>query len=125
MTIQMPEGLKRYGGFFAKGLASSLSPSIGKAILMQYFRVKQINVAKMIKCIENDTSLWSNIEPVYQDRLKKLAQKANNLNWLNAEQAIEMLRKEYPAMASLFLGWTKARNWLDRQMLIIRKELKS
>ena len=118
----MPVDLMAYVQMFGKGFAIHMAPSIGKGVLLEILRAKKIDVAKAAKWVENNNSLWEGIDPKYKINLKKLAQKVGNLDWIDVNWAIASMTEEFPAVASLFLGWKKGRNWLGRQIEILKKE---
>jgi hypothetical protein len=49
-------------------------------------------------------------------------QRVGSIGWLDADWAIDAIKGDFPTIASLFLGWRKANNWLKRQCEIIRNE---
>ena len=118
----MPDILK-YSSVFGKGIAATFAPSILKGVLVELFRVRKVDVKKAIEWVITNSSLWDSLEPERKEQFKKLAGKVGDVSWLTADWAIDSLRKEYPAVASLFLGWKEGREWMARQIEIIRKEL--
>jgi len=121
MAIGLPN-LKKYAGLFSKGFIIELAPEIAKGILIEIFKAKKVSVKSASDWVQNNTVLWKTLEPNEQGMLKNLAERAGNIDWLDADWVIEAIKKDFPAVASLFLGWKKANNWLARQVEIIRKE---
>ena len=46
-----------------------------------------------------------------------------DVDWLTVDWFIDAIREEHKALASLFLGWKKGRNWLARQIKAIKTEM--
>ncbi|KKM97420.1 hypothetical protein LCGC14_1168240 [marine sediment metagenome] len=122
MAIGVP-GLKKYAGLFSKGLLIEMVPEIAKGILVEIFKRRKTTVKSASNWVQGNTSLWKTLEPKEQAMLKNLVQRGGNIDWLDANWVIEAIKSDFPAVASLFLGWRKANNWLKRQVEIIRKEI--
>lgn len=122
MAIEIPE-LKKYAGMFSRGLLIKIAPEIAKGILVEMFRAKKVTVKSASEWVQNNTSLWKTFEPKEQEMMKNLAEKAGNIDWLDATWVIEAIKGDFPAVASLFVGWKRANTWLKRQVEIIRKEI--
>lgn len=117
--------VKKYGGVLGKGLFGLAAPSVGKGILVEILVKKKVSVEEAIKWVEGNTCLWDIIEPKQQDQLKMVAKKVGRLDWLTTDWFIDAIKQDLPSLASLFLGWTKASNWLTRQIEIVKKKITS
>ena len=113
--------IKEYAGVLGTGFVAEMAPSILKGALVTALKDKTVKEAT--EWVEKKVSLWDTLSVKQQEGLKTLAQKAGRLNWLTGEWVIGAIRKDLPLLASLFLGWRKAHNWLDRQVIIIRQEV--
>ena len=113
----------KYGKVLGKGVTATFAPSILKGALVELFRIRRVNVKKATEWVIANSSLWDSLEPERKRQFKQLAGKLGDVSWITAEWAIDSLREEYPAVASLFLGWEKGANWLARQIAAIKKEL--
>lgn len=122
MAIEIPE-LKKYAGMFSRGLIIKIAPEIAKGILVEMFRAKKVTVKSASEWVQNNTSLWKTFEPKEQEMMKNLAEKVGNIDWLDTAWVIEAIKGDFPAVASLFVGWKRANTWLKRQVEIIRKEI--
>ncbi len=122
MGLELPD-LKKYTGLLSKGLIIEMAPSIAKGILVEVFKASRISVRSASDWVLNNTSLWEILEPDKQALLKDLAERVGNIDWLDSAWVIEAIKNDFPAVASLFLGWKKANNWLKRQVEIIKKEV--
>ena len=120
MPIEIPEALKNIGGILGKGFIIEIAPQIAKGALVELLRVRKVDVKKATEWVQSNSRLWDSLEPHHQERLKQLARKVGNVDWMDVNWAIGAMRGEFPAVASLFLGWKKANNWLVRQVEIMR-----
>lgn len=122
MAIDVPD-LKKYAGLFSKGFIIEMAPEIAKGMLVEIFKARKTSVTSASAWVQNNTSLWETLELDEQAMLKNLVERGGTIDWLNADWVIEAIKGDFPAVASLFLGWTKANNWLKRQVEIIRKNV--
>jgi len=118
----MPDVLK-YGQFLGKGVVATFAPNILKGALVELFRVRKVDVNKATEWVLANNSLWDSLEPERKRQFKQLATKLGDVSWMSVDWAIGALKDDFPALASLFLGWKKGNNWLARQIEIIKKEL--
>ncbi len=123
MPIEMPEVIRNLGGFLGKGIISQMAPQIAQGALVELLKAKKVDIKKATQWVESNNELWKELEPEHQERLKMLARKAGRVDFMNVDWAIDAMRKELPALASLFLGWRKANNWLGRQIEIMRTNM--
>lgn len=123
MATIVPEEVKKYGGYFAKGIVAEMAPQILKGSLVELMKIKRVDVKKASEWVQTNTRLWDVIEPNQRKALLKLGEHVKNLDWLTKEWVIGAFKEDLPALASLFLGWKKGGNWLGRQVEIIRKEI--
>jgi hypothetical protein len=114
-------GLEKYGHVLLAGLLSEVSPEMIKGAMIEM--LSQTSVRETSEWVEKDFTLWDKIPPFAQARLKKYSNHFGDLEWLTTEWVIDSLREDHPGLASLFLGWKKANNWLTRQIDIIKGEL--
>jgi len=117
--------IKKAGGFLSKGLVATFAPRVLKGTLVEFFKEKNVDVDHIVEWVLENKSLWDSLGDERQRQLKHLAVKIRDVSWLTDDWVIDSLRSDFPAIASLFLGWKKSRNWLKRQIIIIQKELTS
>ncbi|KKN48239.1 hypothetical protein LCGC14_0655010 [marine sediment metagenome] len=115
--------IKKYGKVLGKGVFSTLAPSILKGVLVELFRIRKVNVKQATEWVLANYSLWDSLEPERKIQFKQLAGKLGDVSWMTVAWAIDALKDDFPAVASLFLGWKKGNNWLARQIEEIKKEL--
>lgn len=114
-------GLERYGNILLGGLIAEVSPELFKGILIEL--LSKTTVEEASDWITKDYVLLDKIEPKYLARIKKFVPRFGDTSWFTADWVIEALRKDVPALASLFIGWKKGYNWLGRQVEIIQREI--
>ena len=115
-------GLKKYGGILGRGVTATFAPSILKGALAELFRIRRVDTKKVTEWVLANNSLWDSLEPERKRQFKHLASKLGDVDFITTEWAIDSLRSDFPGVASLFLGWPKAHNWLERQLDEIKKQ---
>lgn len=123
--IDMPDILSKYGGVFGKGLLIMAAPSIAKGMLVEMFKREKVTVTSTTALVNDNIKLWDTFAPNLQESLKVLASKIGNTEWITPAWIIDSIKNDFPSVASLFLGWKKAGNWLTRQVQIIKEEITS
>lgn len=113
--------LDKYTGPLMWGLADIAAPGILKGVMIEH--LSGVSVKEMSSWIMENRGLLDQVPQATRLKLRKLAGKIGRLEWLTADWAINAVRKEHPALASLFLGWPEARAWLEEQAQMIKKEL--
>ena len=115
--------LQKYGSMFGRGLLATEAPRLVKGALIESLKNNQVDVKKASLWVEKNVTLWNKLSLYNQKGIRRLRQMAGEPDWLTTEWVIDSLKKDMPALASLFLGWEKANNWLNRQVRIIREKL--
>jgi len=113
--------LKRYGGIAFSGLLLQYAPDIMKGALAE--AVKNVTVAEASKWVAEDKYFWDNISPKYRQIMHQYSSRLGKAEWFTTEWIIDCIATSNPALASLFLGWKKGHNWLERQVNMLRREL--
>lgn len=117
------EKIKTYADILFKGGVAELAPGIVQGALVEILKAKEVDVKKASEWVNANVSLWETIEPEHQKRLLELGRYIGKPNWLTADFVIDAIKKDLPVVASLFLGWRKGKNWLERQAARIREEI--
>jgi hypothetical protein len=107
--------------FLRMGFMPELAPSITRGLLIEY--LYKVDTKELDRWIKEDVSLWSKVEPRYQDRIRKALSRMGDMKWLTVEWLQEGLRKELPKLCSLFLGSEEALEWLERQLEDIKSRI--
>lgn len=123
--IDIPDTIKKYGGVVGKGFIAEMGPKVLKGTLLEVLKQKGTGVKSATEWVERDVCLWDTLEPGHQKVLISLGRKMRNISWLTAGWVIEAIKGDMPAVASLFLGWKKANNWLVRQVTIIKERVEA
>lgn len=116
------DNITRYTGPVGKAVLSMAGPGILKGILLEYFTKEKMDVKTISAYVVSDTDLWSKLPDQYSQRLRNLIA-GIDLRWLTPEWLVTAITEDYPAIASLFLGWPEAKEWLDKQVSTIRSAL--
>lgn len=101
---------------FGKGLIAEMVPGIASGIINEFFHQWNINAAKIIQDVQSNRSLWVDLKPDQRDQLKAASQRLGNLDFITPEFLINSIKEDFPAVASLFLNWPEAGEWLARQI---------
>ncbi len=109
--------------FLKTGFIIKAAPGIAAGMLIRVLKEKRVDSEKATKWVMDNTSFWDNLGPEFQEALRNLSEQVKNLDWLTADWVIKAIKSDLPAVASLFLGWKKANNWLVRQVEIIREKV--
>jgi len=119
----MPD-FRNLGNMAIAGFVGLVGPGMAAGFLVQLLKEHKVDVQVISQWIQEGRSLWGEMSPDNQQDMIALGAKLHDISWMTPDWAIEAVRKDLPAIASLFLGWPKARHWLDRQITIIHRELK-
>jgi hypothetical protein len=114
---------KRYRDILGKGFIAEMAPGIARGALSELFQQGRVGVSEATQWIESNKSLWASMSPEYQEQMRSLVKKMGRIDWLTFNWVIDGLKESSPAVASLFLGWDKGRNWLKRQVDEIKRNL--
>ena len=128
--------LRDYAELTLHGLIASNAPAIFKGIIIEFLRTpfqllppphakQNITVNSLVTMVEENKNLWAILPPEHYDKIQRVASQVGNVNWLTVEWLIEAIKKDHPAIASLFLGWKKGANWLGRQLEEIKKNVEA
>jgi hypothetical protein len=121
---RVSDQLLSYVKLFGVGLLSEQAPEIAKGVLIEF--LKDTSVQQVSEWVLHNQSLWDSLGE-HQGKLKEILAKIGGVdNWLTKDWVINSLRsdKKTLKLASLFLGWTKASNWLERQLEEIKENIR-
>jgi hypothetical protein len=107
-------------GNLVSGLTSTFAPSIFKGMMTEY--IVLIDIRELTSYINKNVSLWDLIPKEHQEQILAYAPRVDDWSFLTVDWLIESFTEEHPALASLFLGWRKGRNWLERQIQEIKQK---
>jgi len=108
--------LKRYAGAAGTGLMKQVAPGIAGGFINELFHQWHVDVAKITKNVQDNRSLWDELRTDQRKQIGDLSQKVGNLDFITPEFLINSIKKDFPGVASLFLNWPEAAEWLARQI---------
>ena len=116
---------KRTMGTLLHGMVATQAPRIAKGLINQYFREYKVNARTVMPLVEKNQSLWKLLPKKNYLQVKKALNQVGDIEWLTSDWLMANVKEEHPGLVSLFLSWRKARNWLDRQIEEIKKEVQN
>jgi len=108
--------LKRYASAAGMGLMKEMAPRIAGGFINEKFHQWKVDVAKITKDVQNNRSLWGDMGPDQRSQVNDLAKRVGALDFITPEFLINSIKKDFPGVASLFLNWPEAAEWLGRQI---------
>jgi hypothetical protein len=117
----MMNRLKGYGSMLGKGLLLQMAPGVAKGVIRELFTQYQVTVEKVVDDVKNNRPLLDNIGEEQLKNLKGAGSALGNLDFIDAKFVIDSIKDDFPAVASLFLSWTDANQWLLRQINALKK----
>jgi len=117
------EKLKHLASPIGKGLMQEMVPGIAGGVIVELFHQWNVDVARITEDILRDRSLWTEMGPDERKQLAVFARQLGNLDFMTAELIIDSIKGDFPAVASLFLNWPEAGQWLTRQINDLKREL--
>lgn len=108
--------LMETAGTFGRGILLEIIPKIAGGFINELFHQWEVDVPKVTQDVLGDKPLWENMEPSQREQLEDLKQRVGNLDFLTPELVVDSIKVDFPAVASLFLNWPEAGEWLDKQI---------
>lgn len=106
-----------------KNVMASQVPTIFKGMLNELLRRDDITFEAIVAMVEKNESLLPHLTPELTHGMRRAAELVPDIEWFTVDWFIDAIREEHKAMASLFLGWKKGRNWLARQIKAMKAEM--
>lgn len=116
---------KKAMGTFLHGMVATQAPRIAKGTINQFFHDYKVDATTVIPLVEKNKSLWKMLPEDRYLQVKKAMSQVGEIDWLTSDWLMENVKAEHPGLVSLFLSWKKARNWLDRQVEEIKREVEN
>lgn len=107
---------------FGKGLLAEAAPGFASGVIIELFHQWNVTVAKVTEDVQRDRSLWAEMGLDDRKQLVGLGKQLGNLDFITPELVVESIKDDFPAVASLFLNWPEAGEWLVRQVEQLKKE---
>lgn len=115
--------LKKYGSSLGTNLIRGAVPGIAGGLITEMFHQWHVDVAMVTKLVQNNHSLWDELKPGVRIELGDLAKKVGSLDFITPEFLILSIKGDFPGVASLFLNWPEAAEWLKRQIDELKVEV--
>lgn len=106
------ESLKPIG----KAMGTQMAPGIAQGFINRLFHQWGIDKTKVLSDVQNNQSLLNRVTQEELDSLKSVSDIMGGLDFITVELVIDSIREDFPLVASLFLGWPEANDWLARQL---------
>lgn len=116
--------IKSYGKTFGKGLMLEVVPGMASGAINQLFHQWKVDVDRIGNDVQNDRSLLADMSPETKKQLATVAQKVGNMDFITPEFLISSIKKDFPGVASLFLNWPEAAEWLDKQINELKADIR-
>lgn len=116
--------LTEYLSLLGKGAVIKFAPSIFRGLLVEALKDKEISVKKVTGLVQVKGVFWDLILPDWKELLGGAGNGLGSLDWLTADWFVNSIKESRPDLASLFLGWEKSRNWLHKQLGLLKEEVK-
>lgn len=110
---------------FGKGLMQEMVPGMAAGAITEMFHQWHVDVAMITQYVQNNQSLWGEMDEGKRRELAVLAQKVGNLDFITPEFLINSIRRDFPGVASLFLNSPSAGEWLKRQIEELKEGVNS
>lgn len=117
--------LKGFGELAIRGLLTVNAPKIFNGLLNEFLRREKLGVSNFVTLVTEKQSLWALLPEERYSTVKRALSNVGDLDWLTTEWMINAIKKEHPAVASLFLSWKKGRTWLDRQVKDVKEKIET
>jgi len=117
------ENIKGIARTTFQGVIASQVPTILKGMLNEFLRRNDITFEGIVAMVEKNGSLLPHLTPEMTHGMRRAADLVPDIDFLTVDWFIDAIREEHKALASLFLGWKKGRNWLARQIEAIKAEM--
>jgi hypothetical protein len=108
--------LKQYGSFLGSGLIKETVPVFAGGFINELFHQWHVDLSMVTELVQNDQSLWDRLDDATRGQLSHMAQKLGGMDFITPEFLITSIRRDFSGVASLFLNWPEAMEWLDRQI---------
>lgn len=102
---------------------AQVAPGLASGVINEFFHQWNVDVDKITEDVQRDRPLWGEMGPDERRQLAAFAGKMDNLDFITSQWLIDSIKKDFPAVASLFLNWLEAGEWLGRQIDELKREL--
>lgn len=122
----MPGSLDRLKQMVAplgKGLLSEAVPGLASGVLIEFLNRWHVNVKKIAEYVKDNRSLWADLGLDERSQLAHFAKKIGDLDFITPNWFINSIKTDFPDVASLFLNWPEAGEWMIKQIDELKREI--
>lgn len=109
-------------GNMLNGVLVNYAPRMLKGAMKQY--LGSIKFEDMVAWVEANRNLWKELPDNYKKTFIDYGPRLGKMEWFTCEWVIESGKESAPSLASLFLGWTEGKQWLECQVNDIKQHIK-
>jgi len=115
--------IKEMAGIFGKGMLLHMAPSLTGGVINDYFHEWKVDEVGIAAAVKNNRCLWEKLTDDQWEHLSQAAETIGGLDFLTPELVIDSIKKDFPGVASQFVNWPAAGEWLGHQLDLMRQEL--
>lgn len=108
--------LKQYGGVLGTGLMRQAAPGIASGFINRFFHEWKVDVARITQDVQSGRSLLDQLSPDQQREFAIMAKRVGALDFITPAFLVNSIKKDFPTVASLFVNWPEAAEWLNKQV---------
>jgi hypothetical protein len=105
---------------FGSGLVSVMGPQLLEGMFLEW--IKTVKTSMAIDWIAENKNLWNQLDVGWQANAKKWGSQLD-LSFVTAEWFIDAATPVNPGLASLFMNWPEAKEWLERNLKDLREKI--
>lgn len=109
-------GLKQLASTAGKGLLLQMMPGMAGGALNQFFHEWHVDKDKIWHYVENDISLWSDLNDEQRANLHDALATIGRVDFITPQWVITSIKADFTEVAGLFLSSPAAAEWLVRQV---------
>jgi hypothetical protein len=117
--------IKQYAGIFGKGLLLQIAPGVAEGFINKLFHEWKVDTNKVWQDVLNNKSLLDEMKPEQLEQLKTLKQRVGSLDFITPDLVIKSIKDDFSGVASLFMNWPPAGEWLAKQIEGLKKQADS
>lgn len=119
------ETIQQYAGIFGKGLLLQIAPEVAEGFINKLFHEWKVDTDKVKQDVLNNKSLLDEMKPEQLEQLKTLKQRVGSLDFITPDLVIKSIKDDFHGVASLFVNWPEAKEWLAKQIEDLKKQADS
>lgn len=97
-----------------------MAPGIAGGLINGLFHQWNMDIPKVTEDIRKNNSFWSKMDAEQQEQLRAQAERLGDVDFLTPDVVIDGIKEDFPGVASLFLNWSEAKEWLILQIADVK-----